>query len=356
MAGPRHGLWGWLVPPNVPWAQGVLTPRTRASNPEAAGADPAPAPDAPKPQWLPSPAAPLSAAPAPHRDSQGLLWPDSVPPAPSEPRCVKPAPASKTPPDAANSLIAHPQAQQRIVLGTHVVAYRLQRSRRRSIGFSIGVQGLAVNAPAWVALADIEQALHAKSAWVVRKLQEMQQRQSEQDAARTHWGHGGQLPYLGQPLLLSLQTPSSAPAQRKQLPQRDIAPDGSQRLSLPLEQGCAPAQVRAMVQAWMLREARSLFTARLMHFAPQLQVQWNALRLTSARTRWGSANSQGVIRLNWRLMQHSPEVIDYVVVHELSHLRHMDHSAQFWATVASVLPHWQAQRQTLRDQVLPAWD
>ncbi|MFC7207172.1 M48 family metallopeptidase [Comamonas endophytica] len=156
------------------------------------------------------------------------------------------------------------------------------------------------------------------------------------------------LPYLGASLALQLAAP---------LPARTAAqlrPDGVLQLALAAD--APPGQIRRRVHAWWLQEARRDFTARLEHFAPLLGVQWRSLGLSSARTRWGSARSDGSIRLNWRLLHYAPEIIDYVVVHELSHLRHMDHSPRFWATVGSVLPDYRALRQRLRDQAAPAWD
>ncbi len=104
-----------------------------------------------------------------------------------------------------------------------------------------------------------------------------------------------------------------------------------------------------------MRQAQQLFTERLHHFAPQLGVQWRKLSLSSAGTRWGSATSDGAIRLNWRLIHFRRSVIDYVVVHELSHLRVMDHSPRFWDTVRSVVPDYQDLRGELRDEALPRW-
>ena len=111
-----------------------------------------------------------------------------------------------------------------------------------------------------------------------------------------------------------------------------------------------------LLAAWWLRHARNLFTERLRHYAPQLGVQWRSLRLSNARTRWGSAKSDGSIMLNWRLLHCRMAVLDYVVVHELAHLHHMDHSPQFWAVVASILPDWQQQRHILKDRPLPPWE
>ena len=80
------------------------------------------------------------------------------------------------------------------------------------------------------------------------------------------------------------------------------------------------------------------------------------LTLSSASTRWGSASADGSIRLNWRLVHFGLPVIDYVVTHELAHLREMNHSAAFWDVVRQALPDFEAARGALRHEVLPAFD
>ena len=114
-------------------------------------------------------------------------------------------------------------------------------------------------------------------------------------------------------------------------------------------------QIRDAVQAWLMRQARRLVEERLNHFAAQLGVRWNKLALSSAGTRWGTAHSDGSIRLNWRLIHFRLPVIDYVVAHELSHLRVMDHSPRFWDTVRAVVPDYAQLRGQLKDEALPAW-
>jgi len=126
-------------------------------------------------------------------------------------------------------------------------------------------------------------------------------------------------------------------------------------LRIGLPRHAQPAQIRDAVQAWLMRQARGLFTERLDHYAPQLQVQWRKLTLSSAGTLWGTAHSDGSIRLNWRLVHFRLPVIDYVVAHELSHLRVMDHSPRFWDTVRSVVPNYPELRGQLKDEPLPAW-
>jgi hypothetical protein len=99
-----------------------------------------------------------------------------------------------------------------------------------------------------------------------------------------------------------------------------------------------------------------VFEERCAHFAPRLGVQVRRLALSSAQTRWGSASADGSVRLNWRLVHFALPTIDYVVAHELAHLREMNHSARFWDVVRSVIPDMDAARGTLRHDVLPVMD
>ena len=135
----------------------------------------------------------------------------------------------------------------------------------------------------------------------------------------------------------------------------DQAAQTRQVLCISLSRQAAPEQIRDVVQAWLMRQARSIFQERLDHFAPLLGVQWKKLSLSNAGTRWGSARVDGSIRLNWRLVHFKMSVLDYVVVHELSHLRVMDHSPRFWATVHSVMPDHGVMRRQLKEEVIPRW-
>ncbi|WP_284429705.1 SprT family zinc-dependent metalloprotease [Acidovorax sp. SUPP950] len=286
-------------------------------------------------------------------DAIDLVAKDAAKPSPS------PAPpVAKAPPVPLGTLLSpaifrHPRASREVLLGDAVVAYALQRARRRTIGFTVGADGLAVRAPGWVSLAAVDAALQEKSAWILRKLGEAQDRQQRVDGARIAWGDGAVLPYLGEPLTVVLDPTHGFRGTGGALVE---GPEGQRQLHIGLPRAASPAQVRDAVQAWLMRDARQRFTARLDHFAPLLGVRWSSLRLSSAQTRWGSARSDGSIRLNWRLLHYRPAVIDYVVAHELSHLRVMDHSPRFWDTVRSVVPDYADLRGRLRDEPAPPWD
>ena len=249
----------------------------------------------------------------------------------------------------------HPQANREVLLGDAVVAYALQRVRRRSIGFTVGVDGLAVRAPTWVTLPAVDAALREKSGWILRKLDEARTRQQRIEGGRITWAHGAQLPYLGEPLTVVLDPTHGFTGKGGALhPGCEGATGASLRIGLP--HSASPAQIRDAVQAWLMRDARRHFTTRLDHFAPLLDVRWTSLRLSSAQTRWGSAKADGSIRLNWRLLHYRPAIIDYVVAHELAHLRVMDHSPRFWGTVATVVPDYPVLRHALREQPAPLWE
>jgi predicted metal-dependent hydrolase len=127
-------------------------------------------------------------------------------------------------------------------------------------------------------------------------------------------------------------------------------------LHLGLPPTAEPMQIRDAVQSWLQRQARRVFEERCGLFAARLKVRMKRLSLSSAATRWGSASADGSIRLNWRLVHFALPVIDYVVAHELAHLREMNHSPRFWDVVRSVMPDFEQVRGTLKDDALPVFD
>ncbi|HUR90073.1 MAG TPA: SprT family zinc-dependent metalloprotease [Ramlibacter sp.] len=242
----------------------------------------------------------------------------------------------------------HPRANREAVLGDSVVAFEFKRARRRNIGFSIGPEGLTVSAPKWVPLYEIDAAVVSKTPWILKKLGDAHERQRRIESNRIDWRDGAQFPFLGETVVVELDARQTGTVLE--------ANDGQKRvLRVGLPQHADAAQIRDTVQAWLMKQAQELFTQRLQHYAARLGVTWRKLALSNAGTRWGTAHSDGVIRLNWRLIHFGMPVIDYVVAHELSHLRVMDHSPRFWDTVASVVPDYAQLRGQLKDEALPPW-
>lgn len=211
------------------------------------------------------------------------------------------------------------------------VPYVLKRSSaRRTMALQVSGSGLSVSAPWRLPVTEIERFIAQKQDWIHSKLAQLQGRAVEVP----DWRDGMTLPYLGRSLYLSV-----VPAARTTVLSAD-------QLQLAVRPSMA---LQKAVLGWYQRAALGYFETRARVFLPLLKRPPTQLLLTNARTRWGSCTRQGVIRLNWRLLQAEPAQIDYVLAHELAHLAHLDHSPAFWHEVARLYPDFAAARQALRE-------
>jgi predicted metal-dependent hydrolase len=241
-----------------------------------------------------------------------------------------------------------PIASNQLQLGAHRLDYLLCRSQRRSIGFMINDDGLRVSAPSRLAQADIEAAIRAKQGWILSKLQQRQERRALRlQHPALLWIDGAQLPYLGDSITLCLH---QGPRHRASFDQ------ATRQLHLWRTPASTELQLKECVRTWLQHDARRLFGERLALYAASLGVDFHSFALSSAATRWGSCSAQRKIRLNWRLIHFALPLVDYVIAHELSHLREMNHGPRFWATVGSIYPDHKGARLALRKdaQALPA--
>ncbi len=250
---------------------------------------------------------------------------------------------------------AHPQANRSIVFKGRTVSYLFTRAKRKSIAMRITSVGLEVRAPRFCLIGELNRVLTERADWILQQLAVMQQREAKQQTQAIAWRSGGKLPFLGATLTLKLlpEHRHVGLGAKCSTPWRALAGDQGAELWIPLPSQASELQVKDMVHAWLMQQAQEIFTQRLNEYAPKLGVQWQKLKLSSAHTRWGSASRDGSIRLNWRLIHGPLSFTDYVVVHELSHLREMNHSPRFWRTVASVMPDYQQQQRELQEWVLP---
>ncbi|MFM1880836.1 MAG: hypothetical protein RLZZ344_1070 [Pseudomonadota bacterium] len=222
------------------------------------------------------------------------------------------------------------------------VAIVLSRSRRRTVGMSLQDGYVKVVAPAWVPLDEITHILRHKSRWLSARYRDWQHRQANRLEPEEQWADGAEILFLGQPCRLVLSPE-----------QQDVLWDAQQaQVLLPLSPQSAPDQVRDRVHGWMQSQAKEILKERLDILAERSGRRYLRFSLTHARTRWGSCTQDGHIRLNWRLIQFSLPVIDYVVAHELAHLRAMDHSADFWQEVEEILPGYKTAQSQLKGVTL----
>ncbi len=224
-------------------------------------------------------------------------------------------------------------SRHEFVLDGGPVTYIIKRSaRRRSITLTVDADGLRVGAPWRASQRRIETLLIEHERWIVRKLAEWRERRPPALA----WKSGARVMVLGEGVILECD-PARAAIERT---------DG--RLVLPLDPMVQPGTLRAHVLAWLRGAALACFEQRVAHYAPTLAVCVPSIRLSNAKTRWGTCHPDGRVRLNWRLIQMPLTLLDYVVVHELAHLRHPNHSQHFWREVERVLPDYAQRRCALR--------
>jgi predicted metal-dependent hydrolase len=230
-------------------------------------------------------------------------------------------------PDLSPSRIA---TRHRYILDGQSIEYTLKRSpRRRTITFTIDEAGLRIGAPLRASQSRIESLLIAHTHWIARKLAQWQARRPPPVILR----EGAVVMLLGEPLLLAAAAGT-------------IGRDGNRlRIDADMQD---PVALSASVVAWLRDTAQDWFERRAAHYAPALNVNVRKIRLSNARMRWGTCHADGRILLNWRLIQMPPTLVDYVVVHELAHLREPNHSPRFWRWVAEVLPDYKSRQRELR--------
>jgi hypothetical protein len=218
---------------------------------------------------------------------------------------------------------------QHIILSGRIVDYALRRDRRR-LAMRIDERGLRVGAPRAVPLAEIEAFIRSHGDWVLTKLDEFAQRHAPRYLS-IH--DGASLPVLGEEVRVRVTAGGN----------RGYWQAGELWLA-----ARPAADLSALARRALQRRALEHFQPRLAELAIRAGRPLPQLALSSARTRWGSCSTRSGIRLNWRLIHLPPQLIDYVIAHEVAHLVEMNHSPRFWAVVERLHPDWQAARSELK--------
>lgn len=233
-----------------------------------------------------------------------------------------------------------------IELSGRRIEYALKRSaRRRTIGFRVGPEGLAVTIPSRTALRQAEAALQEKSGWILSKLDKWAARPAPSQLQ----GHDGEeIGYLGKTLRLSVLTHSRARSKVELTPEALAI-----HIDETLEGDLKAATVRRAVERWRRGEALALMTPKLHKFAGALDLDPPKVSVRVNSGRWGSCSSDGSIRMNARLIAHEESLIDYVCAHEACHLIEMNHGARFYALLDQIMPDHRKRSRALKYAIAP---
>jgi hypothetical protein len=216
------------------------------------------------------------------------------------------------------------------------VAYTIRRSERaRRARILVDGDGVEVVVPARFPLQEVEGFVEEKRPWIERTLRRMRESESNFPPARLE--DGGELPYLGERLTLRVRS------ERGRV--RPYVARRGDRLEVMLPPG---VDLGAPLEAWLRREARTEIAERLDAAVARAGTSYASLQIRGQRTRWASCSTSGAMSFNWRLLLAPPEIVDYVVEHEVAHLEIHDHSERFWGLLASRSPRWREHENWLR--------
>lgn len=225
------------------------------------------------------------------------------------------------------------------VLDGREVRYILRRSAKaRRVRLEVRADtGLVVVVPASFPLSNVPAILEQKKGWVLGKLAARRERSAAR--APKPLADGDPLPFFGRQLtLLLLHDPARQPSIRFL--------DDRLMVNLP---AAADGALPRLLEAWYRVQAGWYISRRAVELAAPMGVTYSRITIRGQKTRWGSCSRKGNLSFNWRLALAPPAVVDYVIIHEMAHRLHMDHSRQFWQAVARHCPGWQAHRRWLKE-------
>ena len=228
---------------------------------------------------------------------------------------------------------------QTIILAGREVRYTVRRSpRARRIGLRISpVRGLEVVLPQRGRLPDIPALLQEKAAWITSALDRLG---AHQLPPAVPLGEGTLLPYCGRDYRVIVASDTA--------PRATIVRDDMEH-TLTVGRTHPNEQLSSLLERWYRGEARRVIDGRVREFAARLGVTYSRLTIRDGRSRWGSCSSLGGLNFSWRLILAPPEILDYVVIHELAHRRELNHSSRFWAIVAAHCPAYRTHQRWLRE-------
>jgi predicted metal-dependent hydrolase len=208
------------------------------------------------------------------------------------------------------------------------------RSRRRTVALEVTPAAtVIVRAPLRAPAAYIEEIIQKKSSWILRKMDEVKRRLL---SPGHEYAEGELFLFLGRSYPLHIVENGNMTIER------------SDRLNV---SSTLVPDIRNQLKHWYIEEARKEIPARCMWFSLKTGRVPVTIRITDAKQRWGSCTHKGGLSFSWRLIQAPPEMVDYVVVHELVHLIQPDHSKKFWDTVRKIMPDYEQRRIWLKDHV-----
>lgn len=203
------------------------------------------------------------------------------------------------------------------------------------------IHGVNVFAPPHLSSEELDQILHRKAPWILKKVSVLAEIHS--GSQHKEFLSGEKFPYLGRNYKLKVKRGNvSSPTLNFQLGcfLAEIPKDFSEEKR--------KSHVKRLLREWYIIHGEKKLKERLRIYSPRMELFPSKLTVTEHRMRWGSCTKKGAISIDWRVLMAPMRIVDYVLVHELAHLKHMNHSADFWRLIQSVIPDYEARKEWLR--------
>jgi len=217
------------------------------------------------------------------------------------------------------------------------IEFELTYRKRKTMSIMVEPPGVVtVVAPAGTPENLVLERVKTKAQWIVSKLQEVRE-VTQVDTAK-EFVSGESFKYMGRNYSLNLIVDTT-------IRKPDVDLDGNNLIVI------SPSRdegvVQKAVEAWYRAMAKEQINTRIMHYQTKTGVAPNSIMIKDQKKRWGSCSTSGNVYFNWRVIMAPADVVDYVVVHELCHLVHHNHSADFWKLVSTVMPDYQVRKEWL---------
>lgn len=213
------------------------------------------------------------------------------------------------------------------------LSYNLIRSKRKTIAIRVTKEGLVeVRAPLKTRQKTIDEFVLSKEEWIQKNIEKINQLQETRRAFSLNYGDEILLRGKAYTLVEGLGEMAGFDGHCFYIPK-----------------GLSEDERKHVVVQIYKRIAKQFLVDRTMFFGKKLGLIPASVKVNSAKTRWGSCSSKNSINFSWRLIMATDEVIDYVIVHELAHIRELNHSPMFWGVVGSILPDYKTRQKMLKE-------
>jgi len=229
-----------------------------------------------------------------------------------------------------------------VQFGTQTIDYELVRSDRKTVGLEVSLEeGVKVRAPKKLAKEKIKEVVKGKAEWILKKQKKLSE--VKPPPKPKEFLSGEKLSYLGRRYRLKVSK-SEAPGVSVRLYQGKF----EIKVGSDVSQAERRARIKKEVISWYRDHAEQKIKERVKMYQPKVGAEPNKVKVKKQKKRWGSCSSKGNLNFNWKIIMAPMSIVDYIVVHELVHLKYPNHSQEFWQLVEAIIPNYEEKKEWLR--------